>query len=442
MKYLRISSFSILKIGLCIWCFGIALPIHYQTTTLLLFVVAWLLSGNYKEKFRRIFSAPHRKLMFLPIAFYLLHVVGLTYSTDFDYAFLDLSIKLPLLIVPFLLATLPEEMFQKKHVKALLWSFLAGVTVFILFCFGKALYNIFVKDLPYRTCLFYAGLSPIIHVAYVSMYSCLGILILCFKGKQLFTVRTRWLHYFLFICFILFITFADTRAGVFSLLIVLLGCFLNFLNQPKQILIGVSLVIGLILMFFTLQTALPGYGHRFETTVEYIVTKLKIKRIDRSENTEAYEKHQQHLNILTQTGEVKNLFIRDDTRCFTKTLWKENFVFGVGTGDFKHDLQRKYKEAGMKYMEKHYLNAHQQYLQTGATLGTVGFILLITVIIVPIIHGIKHRHWTVVLFFIIYAFNLGFESVLERQMGVHILCFAYLICMLLPKTEDFNNGKA
>lgn len=376
------------------------------------------------------------------MTFYLLHLVGLTYSTDFDYAFLDLSIKLPLLIVPFLLATLPNEMFQEKHSKTLLWSFLAGVTFFISLCFGKAIYNIVVKDLPYHSCLFYVDLSPIIHVAYVSMYSCLGILILYFKSKQLFTAKTRWLQYLLFIYFILFITFADTRAGTFSLLFVLGGCFFYLLGIQKKILLGLSLVIGLVLMFFTLQTVLPGYGHRFDTTIKYIVTKLQVKCFVKPENTLQYKKHQQNLDTLSETGEIESLLTRDDTRHFTRMLWKEHPVFGVGTGDFKQELQKKYAEFGITYTGEHYLNAHQQYFQTGVALGVIGLVFLLAVIIIPMIYGIKHRHWIVVLFFIVYAFNLGFESVVERQMGVHILCFAYLVCMLLPKTKDFNKTKA
>lgn len=443
MKNLKISSLSILKTGLCIWCFGVALPIHSQTATLLIFGLAWLLSGHHKEKLQRLTSQHRRKIVLFPIIFYLLHLMGLTYSTDFNYAALDLGIKLPLLIVPFMLGTLPEELLHAKHRKDILWSFLGGVITLTLFCFIQALYNIFIKDIPYTQSLFYNHLSPWIHVAYISMYTCLALLVLFFRGKQLFSPQKQWLRYILFIYFILFITFADTRAGVFSLCIVLGGSFIHFLITTKRVLQGFGLLIGLLLIFFTLRTVLPGFGDRSAVAMEYIITKQQVQRTSHAPETEKHQQYQHRLDILTQTGDVITITTRDNTRNFAEALWKEHPVCGVGTGDFKHDLEQKYKDAHIfDYTGENYVNAHQQYFQTGATLGTIGFISLLSVLLLPLIYSIKRRHWTAVLFFLIYTFNLGFESMIERQMGVHILCFAYLIYMFPSKTEEIVTEKA
>ncbi|HAH57713.1 MAG TPA: hypothetical protein DCL86_06165, partial [Bacteroidales bacterium] len=57
---------------------------------------------NLGEKFRRFFNNPAALVI---VSFYLLHVVGLIYTTDWQYALKDLRIKLPLLALPVIYAT-------------------------------------------------------------------------------------------------------------------------------------------------------------------------------------------------------------------------------------------------------------------------------------------------------------------------------------------------
>lgn len=56
--------------------------------------------NTLKEKFRRLIE---NKVAVLTLSIYLIHLIGLLYTENFKYASLDLEIKLPLFIIPFVI---------------------------------------------------------------------------------------------------------------------------------------------------------------------------------------------------------------------------------------------------------------------------------------------------------------------------------------------------
>ena len=98
----------------------------------------WIIDGivnkDFKAKCSRFW---HNKAAVLLVAFYLLHVVGLAYTTDFQYAMKDLRIKLPLLLLPFLFTS--TEPLDRKHFNLLLNIYVFSVFVATLFSFAAYL---------------------------------------------------------------------------------------------------------------------------------------------------------------------------------------------------------------------------------------------------------------------------------------------------------------
>ncbi len=84
----------------------------------------WLIDGNLKEKVKNFFS---NKIALLLSSVYFLHVLGLIYTSDFEYAFKDLRIKLPLLLLPLLFSTAPK--FSKNQFENVLLASIGGVTI-------------------------------------------------------------------------------------------------------------------------------------------------------------------------------------------------------------------------------------------------------------------------------------------------------------------------
>ena len=78
---------------------------------------------HFKQKFSRFI---HNTPAVLLVAFYLMHVVGLLWTSDFEYALKDLRVKLPILVMPIVLSSM-EPLDRKR------FNFVMLVYVFSVF---------------------------------------------------------------------------------------------------------------------------------------------------------------------------------------------------------------------------------------------------------------------------------------------------------------------
>ncbi len=86
-----------------------------------------IIRNNFIEKFRMFFK---NKPAVILASIYLIHLLGLLYTSNFDYAFKDLRIKMPLLLFPVIFASMPK--LTKIEFKKILLGYIAAVTAGIL----------------------------------------------------------------------------------------------------------------------------------------------------------------------------------------------------------------------------------------------------------------------------------------------------------------------
>lgn len=84
----------------------------------------WILEGEWKRKWQVMKTS---KVLWVLSSFYFLHLLGLLWTSDFNYAANDLRIKLPLLWFPLLFAT--SKPIGKKEIDALLNFFIASAVL-------------------------------------------------------------------------------------------------------------------------------------------------------------------------------------------------------------------------------------------------------------------------------------------------------------------------
>jgi hypothetical protein len=89
--------------------------------------------SDFKSKFSRFW---HNKAAVLLVAFYLMHVVGLLWTSDFEYALKDLRVKLPILVMPFVLSSM--EPLDRKRFDFVMLVYV--LSVFIATLFSSASY--------------------------------------------------------------------------------------------------------------------------------------------------------------------------------------------------------------------------------------------------------------------------------------------------------------
>lgn len=99
-----------------------------------IWIIDAIVNKDFKAKCSRF---GHNKAAVLLVAFYLLHVVGLIYTTDFQYAMKDLRVKLPILLLPFLFASTTP--LDRKHFNLLMNIYVLSVFVATWFSFAAYL---------------------------------------------------------------------------------------------------------------------------------------------------------------------------------------------------------------------------------------------------------------------------------------------------------------
>ena len=144
--------------------------------SMFLLMGVWLFTGDpIKVKLERFF---HDRIALVIVSIYLLHVIGLIYTSDFAYAFKDLRVKLPLLILPFVLSSVKP--LEKKLFDLLMLIYVLSVFVATGISFGTYIQHNYdnIRDIS----LF------ISHIRF-----CLNIVLaIGTVGYYLVTRKTKW----------------------------------------------------------------------------------------------------------------------------------------------------------------------------------------------------------------------------------------------------------
>ena len=215
-------------------------------------VANWLAEGNLRQKWQRFVR---NKAAVVLVSLYLIHLAGLLYTTDFDYALKDLRIKLPLLIFPVLFSSIRP--FNEKEVRLLLHFYLAAVFAGVIIGF----YNLFFTD--------YSDIREISrfisHIRF-SLHIVLGIYFAVYflTREKSFARRVGYLT--LIILFFLFLIALEAATGLIItfILAVFLGIYYSWRSN--------RLVSGLVILLITAGVLATGFWLKSAYT-DYFVAK-------------------------------------------------------------------------------------------------------------------------------------------------------------------------
>ncbi|WP_170853747.1 O-antigen ligase family protein [Lishizhenia tianjinensis] len=133
----------------------------------------------------------------------------------------------------------------------------------------------------------------------------------------------------------------------------------------------------------------------------------------------------------------KSSMVRMALYNFSFDVMKEH-PMGVGTGDVKDVLNKKYTEYGYDYFVKEKLNPHSQFFQTGIAFGIFGVVYLLFLLFYPILYHKRFEDANLFYFAIIIFITCLFESFLERQVGVIITCFIFTFFISIKSKEPIG----
>lgn len=370
------------------------IPLSHKITiyAIMLFVLSWLLSGQWIQNAK---TAIKKSLFIILITFFLLHLVGLLYSTNMHAGWFDIEVKLTMILFP-LVFFLSDFLTEQKR-KYLLLTFVTGTALGMFMCVGDAFYEYYANNVNN---FFYMKLSIFHHPTYFAMYICFSlatILKYLFYDESEFSKFVKSIFIILIFLFAVFIYMLSSKAGIIIYFITLATMSVPVLfKKNKRIFASFILLFAVFQIWFSLTQNM-----RFETVSKSLATAEE--------------------NVTTAESNGVRVLIYEAAIYIIKS----NYVVGVGTGDIKDELMLEYKVRNMKGAFENKLNAHSQFLETFIGQGIAGISLLLLIFLVPFISSVKSKNWLLMTFVILVALNFLTESMLNTQAGVVFFAFFY-----------------
>ena len=366
----------------------------------LLFTLTYCLI--YKNKVR------FNKVSILFISIYLLVVLSLLWTINFDDSIKGLQKMLSFFVIPIGFMFMPELNDQK--ILKILKYFSYSMVIYALFCLIIGVSKFLISQETSH--LFYHSLSsPLnqISAIYLSVYIAFSLFFFVIN-----TNSKKIIHYFSIIILMIFLLLLSSKI----IISVAFLAIVVYLVKIKRNLLFISALFLLIASFiFFMPDAPNNVKHRVNTEV------LKTRM------TEVLTKNEFGQNYYW-TGFGLRLF---QVRSYFEMVNEDHvFSMGYGISASQKKLIQKYQAYNI-YPGFYNYNFHNQYIQILAELGILGFLLLISIFFLGIINSIKYKNLLFIAFNFLILFLCITESYLWRQRG---MVFFITVVLLLYKTPS------
>lgn len=119
-----------------------------------------------------------------------------------------------------------------------------------------------------------------------------------------------------------------------------------------------------------------------------------------------------------------------------RLIIKNNFWFGVGTGDAQKEFNLQYSKMKSPLKPECRLRAHNQFVTFFITFGFIGFLWIMFAIIYPIKLERRAGDFLFIIFLIIAFISMLNEDTWETQAGVTFFVFFYVLFLMGRKPES------
>lgn len=222
---------------LCLSSIAIGLSLSKPLMSLGLFglLIVWLIDGNIKEKVRAFYE---NKIALIISSIYILTILGLTYTSNFDFALDDLRRKLPIFFLPFFISGFAP--LTKKELLLILKIYIGGVLISTFWSLFVSLGGLDVtildnRDLSRFNSHIRFGLEVALAIFFSFHFLRKALLL---KHKILWGIVALWLICSLFL-FNLF-----TGTVVFTIIVGILLVVFGLLSKSKRIKILLILILS------------------------------------------------------------------------------------------------------------------------------------------------------------------------------------------------------
>lgn len=246
--------------------------------------------------FRKFQAFFQNKVALVLTSLFLLHIIGLAYTTDFDYALKDLRTKVPLFILPLFIATGPK--IETKIFYWIIFCFIAAV-------FGGSLYRLILfLNLPVADSRALSAHTSHIRFSLNAVFAVYAALFFI----QLKGYIIGWQKVIL-IAFVIwtisFLVFMNYSTGIMLVLIIAFFILLYKIYTLKSVALKTGILSGLVLLLLIPLILIFSVGKR--TSSKPLVDFTKLERYTVNGNTYYHDT----VNFKTRNNTWTGLYICD-----------------------------------------------------------------------------------------------------------------------------------
>lgn len=409
MKQLSSIKHSYLNNPVGLYLFAFMIPINPKWLTLgILFIILDLMVRTiiFKQK-SPVLSISFKDTRVWLILFFVLHIVGVAYTENTAFAWMDIGMKLSFILFPILFFLYPKKVKWEMFAT----YFIAGAIVSIMTSLIQATINYYERG--YVAYFFDSRLSFMMHRSYWATYLVMASTLswFMFYKRQLKLIPTI----ILFFVFSAFVFMSGSKMGILLLLLSTIIWVVVLLVQRKAYLFGI-----LVLIF------LAGIG----VSVDYVAPQLSIRIKNGINSISGNEK----IDLSTTESNASRILVWRSSRA----IISDNFLLGVGTGDVKDELKKQNLKSGYTGIAELNMNAHNQFFNTHVAIGFFGLISLLLSFFTAFYIGIRKQIILLPILVTILFLSLLTESFFETQAG--IIPGAFLLCLIgsYQKNETEN----
>ncbi len=230
----------------------------------------WVIEMDYERKLKCLLT---RKSILLFSSFYLIHLIWLLNTTDFNYAWNDLRIKLPLLGFPIIIGT--SSMITKNEFRIILHFFMASILVATLISFVVYLGWTPIEPIDNRSLSIFISHIRMSLLIDLCIFILLSILI-CNSNLQLIHKN---FYILLLVWFLVFIVFLGAFTGLAILLLVSPFALFFWLSSKENPLYKRWAVLGISSLIICCSVYILLSFHKFNQRNVLDCKQLPVKTI-------------------------------------------------------------------------------------------------------------------------------------------------------------------
>lgn len=126
-------------------------------------------------------------------------------------------------------------------------------------------------------------------------------------------------------------------------------------------------------------------------------------------------------------------------------IFEDHPIFGVGSGDLQQDIESQYLIDGTRLMREETLpNCHNQYIETLAAHGIIGFAVFISILIFMfgMVKKLPRNNYLMLAFVSLFVVGFSVESLFEREAGITLFLFFFYLIRNNAYDSEMNTSVA